>query len=186
MNALILLFFASLLLGQLGGIPVDPGVTLYLHDFAAVAILGYGIITGAIRRSMTGSRLVAPIVAFVIVGLLSLLVNAPAAPIGTLWKGSLYLLRWVGSWGVRCSCRRFGILCFLCGDLFWGRAWVAGLFQFVSIGLNLMYLGWDRIITGCFRLFDPNLLISCSDTDRWSFYFCKKDIWVIGAIGGMG
>ena len=192
MSALLFLFFASLLLGQLGGIPVAPGVTLYLHDFVAVAILGYGIFTGAIRRSMTGSRLVKPIVAFTMVGVLSLLLNASVVPTAALWKGSLYLLRWVGYAGVY-----FALVGSLVSSVFLLRGLfilgtglaVAGLLQFVFYPdlRNLMYLGWDPHYYRVFStLFDPNfagILFVLTLIVGVYLFLQKRSIWMIGGIG---
>ena len=192
MNALIILFLVSLLLGQLAGISVAQGVTLYLHDFAAVAILVYGILTGAIRRSMTGSRLVKSIVAFTIVGVLSLLVNASLVPTTALWKGSLYLLRWVVYAGVY-----FALAGSLVSSVFLLRGLfllgtglaVAGLFQFVFYPdlRNLMYLGWDPHYYRVFStLFDPNfsgILFVLTLIVGVYLFLQKKSIWTIGGIG---
>ena len=189
MNALIILFLVSLLLGQLAGISVAQGVTLYLHDFAAVAILVYGILTGAIRRSMTGSRLVKSIVAFTIVGVLSLLVNASLVPTTALWKGSLYLLRWVVYAGVY-----FALAGSLVSSVFLLRGLfllgtglaVAGLFQFVFYPdlRNLMYLGWDPHYYRVFStLFDPNfsgILFVLTLIVGVYLFLQKKSIWTIG------
>lgn len=192
MNALIFLLFASLLFGQLTGISVAPGVTLYLRDFAAAAILVYGIFTGAIRRSMTGSFLVKPIGVFGVVCLLSLLVNASLVPTTALWKGSLYLLRWVVYAGVYFAL--VGSLVssvFLLRGLFFlgtGLA-VAGLFQFVFYPdlRNLIYLGWDPHYYRVFStLFDPNfvgILFVLTLIVGIYLFLQKKNLWAIGGIG---
>ncbi len=65
MKKLLIVLFVSLFAGQLGSISVAPGVTLYLHDFVVVAILGYAILTGAIKRSMAGFHPAKPVMAFV-------------------------------------------------------------------------------------------------------------------------
>lgn len=192
MQWLVVLLLVSLFTGQLGRISVVSGVSLYIHDLVVVAILGYGIISGSIRRSMRGSRLLKPVVAFTIVGLLSLLVNASAVPRDTLWKGSLYLLRWVAYAGVFFSLAGSSLSPFflLRGLFFLGTGLAsAGLFQFFFYPdlRNLMYLGWDPHYYRVFStLFDPNfagILFILTMIVGVSLLKEKKDIWIIGGVG---
>ncbi len=192
MQWLVVLLLVSLFAGQLGSISVVPGVTLYLHDVVVVVILGYGIFAGAIRRSIKKSHLVKPIAAFAIVGVLSLLVNASLVPPDAVWKGSLYLLRWVVYAGVYFSIAGSSLSAiFLFRGLFvlgTGLAAV-GLFQFFFYPdlRNLMYVGWDPHYYRVFStLFDPNfagilfvltLIIGVFLLEK------KRDM---GVIGGMG
>ncbi|MBI3577689.1 O-antigen ligase family protein [Candidatus Gottesmanbacteria bacterium] len=192
MHWLVVILLVSLLAGQLGATTLVPGITVYLHDFVVVAILAYGIFSGAIRRSMTKSRLVKPIVAFVAIGVLSLLINASSVSPDALLKGSLYLLRWVAYAGVY-----FALAGSLIPSLFLLRGLfllgtglaAAGLVQFFFYPdlRNLVYLGWDPHYYRVFStLFDPNfagilfvltLIIGAQLLEK------KRDIWVIGGIG---
>lgn len=192
MQWLVVLLFISLFAGQLGSLPVALGITLYLHDFVVVFMLVHGFFSGAIRRSMTGSRLVKPIAAFALVALLSLLVNASTTTPDVLWKGSLYLLRWVAYAGVYFVFAGSSLPTrFLLRGLFilgTGLATV-GLLQFFFYPdlRNLMYLGWDPHYYRVFSiLFDPNfagILFVLTMIVGVSLLKKKRDIGIIGVIG---
>ncbi len=204
MHWLVALLFISLFAGQLGSISVSPGITLYLHDVVVVLIVVYGFYSGAIRRAMTGpgseaklyypagSRLVKPIVAFAVVGVLSLLANAALVQPDTLWKGSLYLLRWVAYAGVYLTLvGNKRTLPWLAKGLFLSGS-AMGLLGLVQFFLypdlrNLMYLGYDPHYYRVFStLFDPNfagILFVLTLIVGATFLQQKREI---GVIGGMG
>lgn len=162
MIVLFYIFLGSLLTGQLGGLSVAPGVVVYIHD---VVLLVWYIIFGirlVRNRARTMPRLLAPIMSFCIVGLLSLAVNSDRFSFGQLSIGGLYLLRWMFYAGLYLMIAMSGI------------AWktiMRGLYQFgVVFGIlgvcqyvlypdlrNLMYLGWDphyyRLVS---TFLDPN------------------------------
>lgn len=192
MKLLLVVFLMSLLSGQLGAIALAQGVTLYLHDVVVVPIVVYGFYSGAIRRATTGFHPVKPIAAFVIVGTLSLLANASTVPIDALWKGSLYLLRWVAYAGVYLAFSGSSVpsLFLLRGLFFLGSGLaVTGLLQFFLYPdlRNLMYVGWDPHYYRVFStLFDPNfagILFVLTLIVGATFLQQKREI---GVIGGMG
>lgn len=195
MQWLVVLLLVSFFSGQLGAFTFVPGVTMYFHDIVVVFIIGYGIFSGAIQRAMTGSdsvRLVKPIAAFAGVAVLSLLVNATSTSPEILWKGSLYLLRWVAYAGVYFAVVGSSVSgLFLLRRLFFlGTALAAvGLLQFFLYPdlRNLMYLGWDPHYYRVFStLFDPNfagILFVLTLIAGETFLQKKRDIWVMGGIG---
>ncbi len=162
MKLLLLTFFFSLLLGQLGGMQVARGVVVYAHEIVLAIILVVAFRKKAFRRSMTGSRLVRPIAAFVVVGAISLLANSSQFSWQELARSSLYLVRWVFYAGLyfvaACNVvKKKNLLKALFGAGV-GLS-VLGLLQFFLYPdlRNLMYLGWDPHYYRLFStLFDPN------------------------------
>ena len=161
---MILAFFlwASLLLGQLGAIPLSSGVILYIQDVVVSFVILIAIARHGLLRKLWKFRLVRPIGLFVILGVVSLLANIFGYPVWVTAKGSLYLLRWA------VYALFYGVV--LVGPLstrFW-LGWLAsfgvalaagGLVQFVWYPdlRNLWYLGWDPHYYRVFAtLLDPN------------------------------
>lgn len=162
MMLLAIFLWVSLLLGQLGALPLGGGVTVYVQDIALTllilgAIVRYGLFTKHWRF-----RLIRPIVLFVGFGIVSLIANISQYPPWVIGKGSLYLIRWIAyaaAYGV--------ILVSPFSVQFWlgwlGSFGVAlsaiGLIQFVWYPdlRNLWYLGWDPHYYRVFAtLLDPN------------------------------
>ncbi len=158
MKLLSLAFLSSLLLGQIGGIHLAPGVIVYVHDILLVVLL---VIWG-VRRKRVKPKLTKAILAFIAVGLASLLINAGRFPIEQLGTGGLYLVRWV---------LYAGVYPIVLSEYLKKEQWLYGLFAvgagFGILGLiqfflypdlrNLMYLGWDPHFYRLFStFFDPN------------------------------
>lgn len=162
MRTLIIVFFGSLLLGQLGAIHLSEGITVYAHD----SILLLLIITVFFRRGMIGKlpRLILfrPILIFIFAASVSLLVNVGSYDGWIIRAGSLYLLRW----SVYTFLYAIVVFEILPWSLWlWGLAGlgtilaVLGLIQFVWYPdlRNLWYLGWDPHYYRVFAtLLDPN------------------------------
>ncbi len=165
MKILSILFFVSLIGGQLTGLMVAPGVTVYAHDFFAILIVTFFLA----QRLQKKKRLVwgplgPAIAAFIIVDILSLLVNINAFAPDALAQGSLYLVRWT----------IYALLSVVVlGSPLSGSLWLwglylagvgvaaAGLVQYVWYPYlrNLYYLGWDPHLGRVFSTFlDPNFV----------------------------
>ncbi len=162
MKALLILLWFSLLLGQLGAIPLEEGVMLYVQDIvltltALVAILRYGLL-GKLRKA----RLTGSIGLFAAVGVVSLLVNVTQYPVAVTGKGSLYLLRWVMYalfYGVVLASSFSATFWLLWLGSFGTALSAVGLVQFVWYPdlRNLWYGGWDPHYYRVFAtLLDPN------------------------------
>ncbi len=189
---MIVLWF-SLLLGQLGAIPLGEGVNLYVQDIVLVitvlvAIVRYGLL-GKLRRS----RLMRPIALFASIGAVSLVANVSNYPLAVAVKGSLHLLRWITYalfYGV--------VLVSPFSTTFWLR-WLGsfgialaavGLVQFVWYPdlRNLWYLGWDPHYYRVFAtLLDPNyvglLLVFTLFLIVYLWY--RKTKYVLIPVGGL-
>jgi O-antigen ligase len=158
MKPLTILFLGSLLLGQIGGMSLFPGVVIYVHDvILAILVVLY-------IKKVGRSKLIIPIAAFIAAAILSLLVNLWRFPLPEIGLGSLYLVRWV----------LYGALYVLVLQKYVApKLWLKGLYA-VGVGLgligliqffmypdlrNLMYLGWDPHYYRVFStLLDPNFL----------------------------
>ena len=142
------LFWITLLLGQLGAIPLGRGVILYVQDIVLCLMIITAVVRYKLFVKIRELRLIRPIALFAGLGVLSLVVNANHYPIGVIGKGSLYLLRWMvyaGMYGV--------VIASPLPKKFW--IWWLGSFGIAlsAIGLakfflypdlrNLWYLGWD-------------------------------------------
>lgn len=179
----LIVLWISLILGQLGAIPLGSGVTLYLQDVALslviiMAVIRYGLLT-KIRKF----RLIRPIALFAGIGIVSLFVNPTV-------KGNLYLLRWTVYsllYGV--------ILVSPLSARFWlwwlssfGVALGAiGLVQFVWYPdlRNLWYLGWDPHYYRVFAtLLDPNYVgILLVLTIFILAFMYRRFGWQMGVVG---
>ncbi|MEK7141257.1 MAG: O-antigen ligase family protein, partial [Patescibacteria group bacterium] len=156
------LFWITLLLGQLGAIPLGRGVILYVQDIVLCLMIITAVVRYKLFVKIRELRLIRPIALFAGLGVLSLVVNANHYPIGVIGKGSLYLLRWMvyaGMYGV--------VIASPLPKKFW--IWWLGSFGIAlsAIGLvqffvypdlrNLWYLGWDPHYYRVFAtLLDPN------------------------------
>ena len=161
MTLLTLLFFVSLLFGQLTGIVVAPGVTLYLHDVLLVTLLmvaGIRSITKPFRRP----ALLPAIAGFAGISLLSLVPAASKFAPAEVIQSAMYAVRWI----------TYALLYVVVvqrvvpmGIWLWGLYGtgvgfaVLGLAQYVLYPslANLSYLGWDPHYYRVFStLLDPN------------------------------
>ncbi len=161
MKLLFVLFFISLLFGQLGAITLGPGVYVYIHDIFLVILLVFGLLS--FRATLTHKKpvLQEPIIAFVLVGAMSLLLNASRFSFSEMSISALYLLRWALYAGIYFVIVKnkdtipYLKYIYRVGVGFAGL----GLVQYVLYPelRNLFYLGWDPHFYRLFStLFDPN------------------------------
>jgi hypothetical protein len=158
----LIIFFISLMLGQLGAIPIIPGVTVYAHDILITVLLITGILRAYKRKTFVRPVLFWPIIVFAAVALTSLIVNAYRFETKALIESSLYFFRWVAY---------AGLYIVLVQERMNPSLLLMGLFGFGSgistLGLvqyflypelrNLSYLGWDPHYYRLFStLLDPN------------------------------
>jgi O-antigen ligase len=164
MKVLIILFLASLLLGQLGGISLFPGVVVYVHDILLLVLVIFSAVPILKSHTTAHGKLLTPIAAFIGACIVSLLANYWRFPQQSLLTGSLYLVRWTF----------YSYLYILVlQDLLDVNFWLRGLYGvgigFGILGLmqfflypdlrNLMYLGWDPHYYRLFStLLDPNFV----------------------------
>lgn len=157
-----ILLWVTLLLGQLGAIPIGGGVILYAQDIALVFMIVVAVVRYNLFAKLRDLRLIRPIALFAGLGIISLLVNSVHYPSWVVVKGSLYLFRWIvyaGMYGV--------IIVSPLTKKFW--IWWLGSFGIAlsALGLvqffvypdlrNLWYLGWDPHYYRVFAtLLDPN------------------------------
>ncbi len=162
MMILAILLWITLLLGQLGAIPLGEGVILYAQDIVLLLMIFYAVARDGLIGKFRQMRLMYPIALFVSLEIVSLLANISHYPIDVITKGSLYLWRWM-AYALFYTVVRASPL----SSLFWLR-WLAGfgialsavgLLQFVLYPdlRNLWYLGWDPHFYRVFAtLLDPN------------------------------
>ncbi len=159
---LIALLWVSLLLGQLGVLPLAEGVHLYVQDVVLVLIILYAVLHDGLIGKLSHLRLAAPIALFAGLGIVSHAANVTQYPLEVIGKGSLYLWRWVAYAFFYAAVVNSPL-----SSRFWLR-WLAGFGVALSIlGLlqfslypdlrNLWYLGWDPHYYRVFAtLLDPN------------------------------
>lgn len=154
MKWLFILLFATLAFGQIGAIPLSPGVTVYAHDIALILLLIFSR-----KKNFTG-QLCFPIVLFVWTGVMSLVANVYRYPTNELFTGSLYLVRWILYASVYFAAQRASPQFIFAGLYGFGVSLAAlGLVQYVWYPYlrNLSYLGWDPHLFRVFTtLLDPN------------------------------
>lgn len=162
MKVLAIFLWVSLLLGQLGAIPLSEGVVLYAQDLVLSLMILIAIIRHGLLRKLWKLRLIRPIGLFVILGIFSLVANISYYPAWVTAKGGLYLLRWVA------YALLYGIVVISPFSTRFWLGWLAsfgvalsavGLVQFVWYPdlRNLWYLGWDPHYYRVFAtLLDPN------------------------------
>jgi len=160
--ALIILFFVSLLFGQLGAISPVPGVYIYLHDVTlGILVLFSFLRLRDLRFKIYDLRLFWPIIAFLAASILSVVLNANRLDQPALIRSLLY----IGRWGY------YALLYFIVAGSKRPAFWLLGLYftgvGFAIIGMiqfflypslrNLLYLGWDPHYYRVFStLLDPN------------------------------
>lgn len=162
MTLLVIVLWVSLVLGQLGAIPLGGGVILYLQDIALTFLILIVAIRHGLLRKFWKFRLIRPIVLFAALAVVSLLANISQYPVWVVGKGSLHLLRWA------VYSIFYGVVIV---SPFSSRFWLMWLGSFgvalSAIGLlqlawypdlrNLWYLGWDPHYYRVFAtLLDPN------------------------------
>lgn len=161
MTLLSLLFFVSLLFGQLTGIVVAPGVTLYFHDVLLVTLLTVAGIRSMVKP-FHRPALLAAITGFTGISLFSLLINASKFAPAEVIQSGMYAVRWLTYallyvvvvqriipvdfwlWGLYGTGTGFALL---------------GIIQYLLYPSlrNLSYLGWDPHYYRVFStLLDPN------------------------------
>lgn len=158
----IIVFFTSLLLGQLGAMSVSPGVVVYLHDVVLVVLVGAGLWKIVKSKTFITPKLSTQIVVFSIAAIASLLFAFVSFTPWQVGLGSLYVLRWIGFallYVILVQEQNLGL--FLRHGLYiTGSAFsLLGLVQFVLYPnlRNLSYLGWDPHYYRLFSTFlDPN------------------------------
>jgi len=149
MEILLTCLLGSLLLGQLGGITLWPGVTVYIHDMIVTIMLLAGTISFVRRKKIMRPVLFAPVIAFLTAGLVSLIINLFRFSLPQIGEASLYLFRFAAY-----ACLYFVIIVdgqlqslFVITRLFWFGVGIAliGFIQYVWYPelRNLSYLGWD-------------------------------------------
>lgn len=179
----LIVLWISLVLGQLGAIPLGGGVTIYLQDIALSLMIVIAVFRYGLHTKLQRFRLVRPVALFIGIGIVSLFVNPTV-------KGSLYLLRWAVYslfYGV--------ILVSPLSGKFW-LWWLAsfgvalgaiGLIQFVWYPdlRNLWYLGWDPHYYRVFAtLLDPNYVGILLVLTIFVLVFLHRRIgWQIGVVG---
>ena len=190
------LFWFSLLLGQLGGIPIGGGVNLYLQDIALLVLILIAAVRMGFVQKLVHLRLFRPIALFTVIGIASLAVNGSVYPPTVLVKGSLHLLRWIAYSAM------YGVV--VLSPLSFGF-WIGWLVSFgiglSAIGLaqilwypdlrNLWYLGWDPHYYRVFAtLLDPNyvgillvLAIVATSYGAWRYRYWR--VWLALATGVM-
>lgn len=161
MNIIVLFFFFSLALAQIGAWTVVPGVTVYLHDIALVILLlSFGVMS--LHKKRTYPSVAWPILGFFFIGEVSLVFNAWRFTPMQLAISQLYLLRWICYaalvWVV--SLNSVSVPFWFYG-LYSTGVMIAGagmLQYFLYPDLrNLYYLGWDPHLYRVFStLLDPN------------------------------
>src|SRR3989344_966575 len=156
-------FFGSLLLGQLGGLIVAPGVVVYVHDIILVGVLILFGMRKITTNPKSSFRLGLPILVFIGSGVLSLLGNWTRFPKGEILVSALYLVRWASYAGLYFIVQWDLMPSFWLDGLFWvgtgfGLVGFAQYFLYPDLR-NLSYLGWDPHYYRLFStLLDPNFV----------------------------
>lgn len=194
---LVILLWVSLLMGQLGGIPLRDGVVLYVQDIALfLTILGAALRFGLLRKFWK-FRLIRPIGLFVILGVLSLVVNIARYPLWVTALGSLYLWRWVA------YALFYAVVLVSPFSLRFWLGWLGGFgIALASIGLvqfvwypdlrNLWYLGWDPHYYRLFAtLLDPNyvgilLVLTIFVLSYLRILYTKWRAWIVVIMSVVG
>ncbi len=177
----VILLWISLVLGQLGAIPLGGGVILYVQDIAVSFMILVAIIRHGLLRKFCKLKLVRPIALFTLAGVVST---------GVMSKGSLYLVRWVvyalfyGAVLVSPLSARFWLWWLASMGVVLGAL---GLVQFVWYPdlRNLWYLGWDPHYYRVFAtLLDPNYVgILLVLTIFILAFMLRRFRWQMGVVG---
>jgi hypothetical protein len=191
MKLLSVVFLVSLLLGQIGGIQVYPGVVIYIHDIFLAILLAEGFVQYALTGKFAKPKLAGLIGLFIAVAIISLLTNSGRFDLPALEAGSLYLVRWIFYALLYVLVRQTYIKAdhWLNGLFVLGVGFgVLGLMQFILYPdlRNLSYLGWDPHFYRLFStFFDPNfagiflVLTILLGTFLWQNK--KNRIWLVPA-----
>jgi len=158
MNIVVVLFFISLLFGQIVRLPIAQGITIYPHDLMVVLLLGYWIFQK--QKVKINFTLFFPLQIFLLVALVSLIVNSFTQPFNAFLEGLAYCLRFFlysGLYFVVLGQRkiRWELYLYTTGVAFS----LLGIIQYVLYPnlRNLSYLGWDPHYYRLFSTFlDPN------------------------------
>lgn len=191
MHTILTIFlWVSLLMGQLGGIPLGGGVNLYLQDLGVVGLVIVALVQHGLLQTFMRLRLFRPIVLFSVLGIVSLLANSSFYPLPVMGKGSLHLLRWIAYAGmyavvvVSPNPKKFWMWWLGCFGI--GLS-IIGLGQFYLYPdlRNLWYLGWDPHYYRVFAtLLDPNYvgILLVLTIFVWVYLFAtnkKRRMWFV-------
>lgn len=183
---LSILFICGLVIGQVGGIPIGSGVTVYVQDIFLGLLLGY-VLLFRVRKKIS-SKIWIPILSFIGVCIMSIAVNAYRFTMSELLISALYGVRWMGYASL------FILVFKLPQRPIW---WLWALYGFglvvASLGLiqymwypylrNLSYLGWDPHLYRVFStMFDPNfaaILFVCTFLLGIYLWTQTKRTWLI-------
>ncbi len=164
MKWFIYVFFAAFLFGQLGSVSLVSGINIYLHDYLLGVVWVYLVYIWFTRKKLVKPHLLLPLLAFVVVGMISLLINILKLGLPQWFLSSLYLGRWIAYAGIYPLVLNTDKLRgYWQGSLFAAGVGMAtiGLAQFIFFPSlsQLQYLGWDPHLSRVFgSLFDPNYL----------------------------
>jgi hypothetical protein len=158
------LFFASLVLGQFGAIPLFPGGTIYIHDGVLLFMLMLFTVKQRRRLHVLDGQLIKPIGLFVGIGIISLLINTHQFSVLEIVAGSMYLIRFALYAGLYVYVVNTKV-----PSIFWQKSLYFVSVAFALLGFvqywyypslrNLLYLGWDEHLYRLFStLLDPNYL----------------------------
>lgn len=189
MRVIILLLFASLLWGQLGSLPLVPGVTVYLHDIVLFLLFSWTVYKTIVTKRATLPMLVLPILSFVAVAGVSLLLNRNRLPSSDILISSLYIVRWIlyaCLYGVvvqRIVPSRLWLWCLYGTGIGFALLGLAQYILYPSLQ-NLSYLGWDPHYYRVFSsLLDPNftgillVLTLLLGVGFWETY-ARSRVWI--------
>jgi O-antigen ligase len=161
MALVIILFLISLVFGQIGGIPVAPGVFVYVHDLMLGVFLLTTFSTLKKKKGIV-PVLTTPILSFCAFAIFSLLINAFLMDVHAVALGSLYLFRFMAYASIYMVLSQAVVpgVFLLRGLYAFGIGVVVfGLIQYLLYpNLRfLMYMGWDPHYYRLFStFFDPN------------------------------
>jgi len=171
MAILSLLFFISLLGGQIFRIPLYGGIAVYPHDLMLGILILFWLCFDRNRKNARSIRFQYPLKLFYLSILISLALNMPFHTLPDFAEGVAYALRFF----------LYSFLFIIVSNTKSGIRWIQGLYGvgsvFALIGIiqyvlypnlrNLSYLGWDPHYYRLFSTFlDPNfaglfILLGC-------------------------
>lgn len=189
MKTLIWVFVISLVFGQTVRIPLGPDAVIYLHDIVLLILTAVSLWHVRKKKTFRVPLHYRPVLAFVLAGFVSLIVNSHRVTAGQMSVSFLYLVRWVGySLVYIIVVQRLSVLKTWLAGLFASGVLVAflGIFQFFYYPdlRNLFYLGWDPHYYRVFStFFDPNfagIIFVCTVFLGFYFYFQKNRLKILG------
>ena len=188
MNIAFSIFFLfGLILGQVGGISLGGGITVYVMDIALICLLAYMIFHLPKIPPLLFLRM--PILLFGAACFVSLIANFAKFPFIEVLTSSLYAFRWVAYAAL------YVAIYVLPQRPIW---WLWGLYStgvsVAALGLvqyfwypylrNLSYLGWDPHLYRVFSTFlDPNFAAIFFVLTLWLgtyLWFQNKQRWIVG------